>query len=106
MAIKIWPLGSVTPNVATDLVVPAAGKEAVVLGLFICNTGSDSGQVAIMVADAAGTILATLVRTTLDPSDTVSVDTKICLPAKTAPDTVRVLSSVAGMSFFASGDED
>lgn len=106
MALRNWPLASVPANVVTDWVVPGANLEAMILGIYICNTGTvATADVTVTVTDSDGATKATPVKASLEPGDTVVLDTRICLAASANPDKLRVLATLGSVSFLASGDE-
>ena len=106
MALRNWPLASVPANVITEWVVPGANLEAMILGIYICNTGTEAtADVTVTVTNSDGAVLATPVKASLEPGDTITLDTRICLAASANPDKLRMLSTAAGISCLASGDE-
>lgn len=106
MAIKPWALPSVTANTVTDWVVPGANLEAAIVGLIICNTGLvDTADVTVTLTNSTGTIKATPLKASLGPGESIHIDTKIFLAASATPDKLRALSTLATVSFLASGDE-
>ena len=105
MALKPWTLASVVANTVTDFVVPTAGMAAAIVGFVICNTGTDAADIMVTVTNSANAIKATVLKALLDPGESLHMDTKIFLAASATPDKLRVLSSMASVSFLASGDE-
>ena len=106
MALKPWALPSVTANTVTDFVVPTATLEVAIIGLIVCNTSTvDSADITVTLTTAAGVVRATPFKASLGPGESVHIDTKICIAASTTPDKLRVLSTLAAVSFLASGDE-
>jgi hypothetical protein len=106
MALKPWPLASVVANTATDWVVPGANLEVAIVGLIICNTGTvETADVTVTLTSSTGTVKATPVKASVDPGESIHIDTKIFLAASATPDKLRVLSTLSGVSFLASGDE-
>ena len=106
MSLKNWPLASVVASTVTDLVVPPSGKEVAIVGLIICNTDtSNIATVTITLTDSANTVLATLFNTTISTKDSVAIDTKIFIAISGSPNKIRVMSTISGVSFLASGDE-
>ena len=106
MALRNWPLASVPANTVTDLVVPAASSAVAIVGLIVCNTdATDAADVTITLTDAAGTILSTVLLATLDPRESLHLDTRVVLAASATPEKLRVLATLAGVSVTASGSE-
>ncbi len=106
MALKPWTLPSVAANTVTDWVVPGANLEAAIVGIMICNTGTvDTADVTVTLTNSAGAIKATPIKTSLTPGETICLDSKIFIAASATPDKLRVLSTLATVSFLASGDE-
>lgn len=106
MALKPWTLPSVAANTVTDWVVPGAGLEVAIVGIIICNTGPvDTADVTVTLTSAAGAIKATPIKATLGPGESIHIDTKTFIAASATPDKLRVLSTLATVSFLASGDE-
>jgi len=106
MALKKWSLPGVVANTVTDLVVPIAGKEVLVLSLIACNTSTTGdADVTVYLTDSSNTIKSTILRMLLNPGDSVHMDDKICLGAAASPDKIRVKSTFSAVSFLASGDE-
>lgn len=106
MALKPWALPSVTANTVTDFVVPTATLEVAIIGLIVCNTSTvDSADVTVTLTTSAGAVKATILKASLGPGEQVHMDTKVCIAASTTPDKLRVLSTLAAVSFLASGDE-
>jgi len=107
MALKPWSLPSVTANLVTDFVVPAANKDVAIIGLIVCHCGTtDAAAITVMLTTNTNTIKALVFQGSLEPGDTVHIDTKVCLAASPTPDKLRVRSTIATVSFLASGDED
>ena len=106
MALKPWALPSVTANTVTDFVVPTATLEVAIIGLIVCNTSTvDSADVTVTLTTSVGVVRATPLKASLGPGESVHIDTKICIAASATPDKLRVLSTLAAVSFLASGDE-
>ncbi|MHC1791770.1 amidohydrolase [Solidesulfovibrio sp.] len=94
------------PTPSRILVAPGANLEVAIVGLIICNTGTvDTAAVTVTLTNSAGTVKATPIKASLDPGESVHIDTKIFIAASATPDKLRVLSTVATVSFLASGDE-
>ena len=105
MALNSWTLLSVVANTMTDFVVPTAGKEVAIVGFVICNTGTAVADITVTVTNSANAIKATVLKALLNPGELLHIDTKIFLAASATPNKLRVLSSMASVSFLASGDE-
>ena len=106
MALRPWTLPQVAAGVVTDLAAPQADHEVVIIGLIVCNNGStDAADVAVTLTDSTDVFKSTVFKGTLDPGESVHIDTKVCLAASPTPDKLRALSSAAAVSFLASGDE-
>jgi hypothetical protein len=106
MALRPWTLPQVAAGVVTDFVVPTPTLEVAVIGLIVCNHGApDAADVAVTLTDNSGAIKSTVFIGTLDPGESVHIDTKVCLAASPTPDKLRALSRAAAVSFLASGDE-
>ncbi len=106
MALRPWTLPQVAAGVVTDFVVPTPTLEVAVIGLIVCNHGApDAADVAVTLTDNADVLKAMVFKGTLDPGDSIHIDTKVCLAASPTPDKLRALSSAAEVSFLASGDE-
>lgn len=106
MALKPWTLPTIAANTTTDWVVPSASKEVAIVGISICNTGTVyDADVTVTLTDSANTTKATVLKGTLAPGESVHVDTKVFIKSSTAPDKLRALSTIASVSFLASGDE-
>ena len=106
MSLKNWPLASVIASTPTDLVAPISGKEVAVVGLIACNTDtSNMATVTITLTDSANSVLSTILKTSMDPGDTVFFDTKIFIALSASPNKIRVMSTISNVSFLASGDE-
>jgi len=104
--LKPWTLASVAANTPTDFVVPLPSVAVALIGLIVCNHGApDAADVEVTLTDNTGTIKSMVFMGTLDPGESVHIDTKVCLAASPTPDKLRVLSSAAAVSFLASGDE-
>jgi hypothetical protein len=106
MAIKPWTLPNVAANTVTDWVVPGANLEVAIFGISICNTGTvDTADITVTLTTSTGTIKATPLKASLAPGESIHIDTKIFLAASATPDKLRVLSTLASVSFLASGEE-
>lgn len=106
MALKSWPLPSVVANTVTDWVVPTATLEVAIIGLIISNTSTvDDADVTVTLTTHDGVVRATPLQASLGPGESIHIDTKICIAASDTPDRLRVLSTLATVSFLASGDE-
>lgn len=106
MAFKNWPLASTTANTVTDLVAPTASAQVAIFNIQLCNTDTTtSATVYIYLTNSANTVLATLWKLTIDPGETIAIDSKITIPASTTPGKIRINSTVAAVSFCAFGSE-
>jgi hypothetical protein len=105
MALQPWSLASVTANVETDLVVPAANKEVAVVGLVIVNYSTTAtAAVEAVLTSSVNVRKGYVFKASLSPGENVFLDTKVFLAASATPDKIRVLSDQASVSFIASGD--
>ncbi len=106
MALKNWTLASITADTETDLVSPDTGAEVAIVGLIICNTDTSfTATVAVKLTDSDNSAKGTIWSGSLAAGESVHIDTKLFIAASTTPDKLRVISSVAAVSFLASGDE-
>lgn len=106
MAIRPWTLPSVPANTTTDLVVPAPGAAAAVVGLIICSDETvDSADVVVTLTDNTGAKKGGILKARVAPGESIHLDTKIFIAAHATPDKIVVKSTLTNVSFIASGDE-
>lgn len=110
MALKVYTLDTVTINTETDLVVPGSTITTFLTSLNICNFDSSAqANIEIKITDGANTRKAYILKSYIDAGRSLFLDNlKLALPGSataTSAYKLRVISSVANVSFVASGDE-
>ena len=106
MAFRSNHLASVTVSTETDLVVPQANAEVMVLSIIAVNDhATQAAIVRIHFVNSANADLGSIYRGTLQPGDPAFVDVKLIIAASATPNKIRVISDNASTSFYAGWDE-